>query len=380
MARRKGSLTAPPIEWVRLLSESPPNLHRVALLWRRGAVPYRPIDPDELDERDAADWADLELPDTDFEWTPDDPDNPIRDRESIEEIVEKLWDAAVCWTRARGEWCDVQLVGYDADGDVLFEDGRRCKLGDEDHPDPPEDRRHSGEHGDHQREFQAWRDIHRDHARSLERIIDYTRTDRDDAVRRSKATLDDTSRLWSQANTAVREAIEYQREQVQRSHDQNSGRIELKARAFAEMEKTRRASQGFELAKYGLDLVVAHGVPLANRLFEVLGNRSMSVFPEFKYAQQAMAYLVLTLTATQLGVLTNNNKPAGAALLAVFDQASKMDDEREALEHAAALVRILRSERFRDVAQPEQQLAGRFIIGRLALYRIAEFGEDDDVE
>lgn len=37
-------------------------------------------------------------------------------------------------------------------------------------------------------------------------------------------------------------------------------------------------------------------------------------------------------------------------------QAVKMDGEREALEHAAALVRILRSDRFRDVAGPEQQL------------------------
>jgi hypothetical protein len=222
-------------------------------------------------------------------------------------------------------------------------------------------------------------DVHREHARSLDRIIDYTRTDRDEAVRRSKQTLDDTSRLWSQANEAVREAFEYQREQVQRSQDQN---FELEARAFAEieMEKSQRVWQGFEFAKYGLDLVVAHGVPLANRMIEVLGNRNMSAFPEFKCAQQAMAYLVLTLTATQLGVLTNDNRPAGAALLAVIDQASKMDDEREALEHAAALVRILRSERLRDVAQPEQQLAGRFIIGWLVLYRIAEFGEDGDVD
>jgi hypothetical protein len=180
------------------------------------------------------------------------------------------------------------------------------------------------------------------------------------------------------SRTAPCEAIEYQREQVQRTQDQNSGRLEFKARAFAEMERTHRASQWIGFAKYGVEAVIAHGVPLANRLFDVLGDRNMTVFPEFKCAQQAMAYLVLTLTATQLGALTNGNQGAAGALLAVFDQASKMDDEREALEHAAALVRILRSERFRDVAGPEQQLAGRYIIGRLALYRMAEYGEEVD--
>ncbi len=41
----------------------------------------------------------------------------------------------------------------------------------------------------------------------------------------------------------------------------------------------------------------------------------------------------------------------------------------------AALIRIFSSERFRDIAWPEQQLAARYIIGRLAIYRMAEYGE-----
>jgi hypothetical protein len=78
---------------------------------------------------------------------------------------------------------------------------------------------------------------------------------------------------------------------------------------------------------------------------------------------------------TQLDVLTDKNREAATALVAVLDHASEMEIEPEALEYMASLVLVFRSERFRDVALPEQQLAGRFIIGRLALYRMAEYGE-----
>jgi hypothetical protein len=54
-----------------------------------------------------------------------------------------------------------------------------------------------------------------------------------------------------------------------------------------------------------------------------------------------------------------------------------MKVEREALDHVAPVVRVLRSERFRDLTRPEQQLAARFIIGRLATYRMADYGEDE---
>lgn len=371
MSRRKGNLIEPPIEWVRLLSDASPDIHRVQLLWRRGAVPYRPLDPDELDEADAS-----ELPPTDLKCTPDG-NNPLRDQQSIEQTVASFWEAAACWTRSRWSWCDFQLTAYDADGAVLFEDGRRCKLDGDDDIVPP-DREHESESDrarERSREVHHWREVHQEHAKNLDRIIGYTRVDRDDAFRRSKQTLDDTSRLWSQANEAVREAIDYQREQIQRAKDLNSGRIELKARALTEMEKSQRFKSGLEFAKYGLDVMVTHAIPLANRLFDILGDRNMAVFPEFKRAQQAMAYLAITLTPNQLDTLMDKNREAAASFVAVLDLASEMEVEPEALEYMAALVRIFRSERFRDIALPEQLLAARFIIGRLALYRMMEYGE-----
>jgi hypothetical protein len=377
MARRKGSLTTPPITWIRLLANTP-RLHRVQMLWRRGSAAYRPL---ELDGSSPLGGDALDLPDTDIEWVAG--SSTDREVERIEAIVAELWEGAIRWTRIHGEWCDFQLVGCDDDGEVLFEDGRRCRLADDDDELDRNGDDARGQESESARERERerlvevahWREVHQEHSKGLERIISYTRNERDDAVKRSKQTQDDTNRLWSQANEAVREAIEYQREQVQRFHEMNSGRIELKARAHAEMEKSARFARGVEFAKYGLDALISHGLPIANRLFDILGDRNMTVFPEFKRAQQAMAYLSITLTPTQLDVLTDKNREAATALVAVLDHASEMEIEPEALEYMAALIRIFRSERFRDVALPEQQLAARFIIGRLALYRMAEYGE-----
>jgi hypothetical protein len=81
---------------------------------------------------------------------------------------------------------------------------------------------------------------------------------------------------------------------------------------------------------------------------------------------------------TQLDLLMGNNRKAAGAMLAVFDQGARIHGEHEALTHITPLIRILRSDLFRDVANPEQQLAARYIIGRLAMYRMADYGEDED--
>jgi hypothetical protein len=370
MTRRKGGLTAPPISWVRLLMDTP-RLHRVQMFWRRGAVPYRPLAVDDIEDPDEA----RDFPETDLEWVPS--TDPGRELERVEAIVAALWDAAVRWTRIHGEWCDFQLVGFGADDEVLFEEGRRCRPDDDQQNNDSDTEQECFRDNErrHLHEVSHWREVHQEHTRGLDRLINLFRTERDEAARRSKQSADDTQRLWSQANQAVREAIEYQREQVERSRELNSGRIELKARAFAEMEKSHRFARGMQFCSEVLDAAIAHGIPLANRLVEVLGDRNLTVFPEFKRAQQAMAYLSLTLTPTQLDALTDKNREAAEALRAVLDHASEMEIEPEALEYMAALIRIFRSERFRDIAWPEQQLAARYIIGRLAIYRMAEYGE-----
>ena len=99
----------------------------------------------------------------------------------------------------------------------------------------------------------------------------------------------------------------------------------------------------------------------------------MQVFPEFKNAQQALAYLSLTFTGTQLQQLFPDKARAAGAFRAVLHDASKMEFERQALEHVADLLVIFRDTRFRDVATPEQQLAGNFILGRMALFRMNEY-------
>ncbi|PRQ02044.1 hypothetical protein [Enhygromyxa salina] len=353
------------------------------MLWRRGNVPYRPVVPDHVnvdDLHDDRDWDHLELPETHFEWCSEDAEFPATRRKKIEETVGDLWTIAVNWTRSRGDWCDFQLVGFGINDELLFEDGRRCRLSeDEDDGDsssPPSDGPRSW--GRDARESAGWLDLQREHAKSLREIIDYTKSDRDNAVGRANETLENNHRLWAQANNAVREAIDYQREQVARSQDQQSGRIELKARALAEMEKTRRAAQMFGFLKYGLDSAIANVLPFADRLVEVLGNRNITVFPEFKCAQQAMAYLVLTLTVTQLDLLMKGDRKAAGAVLAVLDQAASIKSEQEALVQIVRLVRLLRSDLFRDVANPEQQLAARYIIGRLAMYRMGDYGDDSE--
>ncbi|PRP98531.1 hypothetical protein [Enhygromyxa salina] len=383
MTRRKGSLTAPPSEWCRLLADAHHELDRVRMLWRRGNVPYRPLVPDNVkldDLHNDHDWDGLELAETHFVWDLEDAEFPAKRAKQIEEIVVNLWTVAANWTRQRGDWCDFQLVGIGHNGEQLFEDGRRCRQSDDeddgDSTTPPSEGPRAWTR--ESRESAGGLDLQREHARALKEIIDYTKSDRDNAVERSNETLENNHRLWAQANNAVREAIEYQREQVERARDEQSGRIELKARALEGMERTKRSAQMFGFLKYGLDCVVANVIPFADRVVEVLGNRNLTVFPEFKCAQQAMAYLVHTLTVTQLDLLMKGDRKAGGAVLAVLDQAARVKNEHEALVQMSRLVPIFRSDLFQDVANPEQQLAARYIIGRLAMYAMGDYGEDTE--
>jgi hypothetical protein len=392
MAQRKGSLTPPPAVWISLLVENHQIVHRVRMLWRRGKVPYRPLVGEHLniDELSEDDWIEYELPDTNFEWSLETAESPTARREGIQAVVNKLWDIADSWTRSRGEWCDFQLVGFDDDGEELFAVGRRLKIDDEPDLSDGEDTVPGSSWTRSTRPPSAtispeWRDIHKAHTGELEKIITYTKTDRDDAVSRSRQTLDNNHRLWQQAhdatqlaNKSLREAVTYEREQVERAKDQSSGRLKIQAHALTEMERTHRFGQALDFLKYGWDSAMANLVPLANRYVETFtGQRAPNDFPEFRKAQQAMAYLVLDLTPTQLDMMFDNDRKAAGAFLGRLDTGASMKVEREALDHVAPVVRILRSERFRDLTRPEQQLAARYIIGRLATYRMADYGEDE---
>ena len=190
-------------------------------------------------------------------------------------------------------------------------------------------------------------------------------------------SIDAAPQLLSKPSDVLKEAIEYQSEQNRQIRDQSSGRLEMRAKAFAEMERSRRTGMVVEFLKFGVEAGIANVLPLANRFIEVFGNRNIIVFPEFKKAQQAMAYLVLDLTAFQLKQLFGDQKKSAGAFIGLLDEGSKIANERDALIHIIEAVRCLRSEEFRGITTPEQQLAARYIIGRLAMFRMADYGEDE---
>jgi hypothetical protein len=391
-AQRKGRLTPSPAVWVSLLVDNHRTVRRVRMLWRRGKVPYRPLVAEHLniDELSEDDLIEYELPETHFECSFEPAESPTIRRDGIQAIVNNLWEIAARWTRSRGEWCDFSLVGFDEDGEELFAVGRRLKI--EDDPDLSDgDEGAHGPRGSRSARSPGatispeWREIHRAHTTELEKIIDYTKGDRNDAVSRSRQMLDDNRRLWKDAhdasqlaNQSLRESVAYERELCERAKDQSSGRLKIQAHALSEMERTTRFGQALDFLKYGWDSAMANLVPLANRYVEtVSGQRAPKDFPEFRNAQQAMAYLVLDLTPTQLDMMFDTDRKAAGAFLGRLDTGASMKAELEALNHVAPVVRILRSERFRDLTRPEQQLAARFIIGRLATYRMADYGEDE---
>lgn len=397
--QKEGSPISPPAAWVSLLLDNHRDVHRVRMMWRRGKVPYRPLVPEDLnvDELTEGEWLEYERPETHFEWKLEPTDSPAARRHAIEAVISRLWDIARRWTRARGtDWCDFQLIGFDQEGDELFAVGRRLKV--EDEPDLIVGEQVIPDAGSAQRTAQTqrqaqpaahatvseWREIHQNHAAGLKEVIDYTKTDRDDAVVRSRQTLDDNHRLWRQvheasqlANDVLRETVAFEREQAERARSQGSGRLKLQAHALSEMERSQRMGKVLEFLKYGWDSAMSNLVPLARQVFEGGSERHAQDFPEFRWAQQAMAFLVIDLTPTQLDMMFEKNRDAAAAFLGRLDYGARIKVERDALEHVAPVVVILRSERFRDLTRPEQQLAARFIINKLAIYRMVEYGEDE---
>ena len=62
--------------------------------------------------------------------------------------------------------------------------------------------------------------------------------------------------------------------------------------AFGTAQDSLATALGKHMWETGLTSIL----PVANRVFEVMAKRDMTVFPEFKCAQQAMVYLTITLT------------------------------------------------------------------------------------
>lgn len=387
--RRNRNFKVPPTRWVDLIEMHDHNLARLRMMWRRGGGEYRPMVPTESladQAEETGDWDSLELDETHFEWMAEDDDAPSQRRETIVETVGELWEVATQWTRAIGDWCDFQLLGFDSDNRTLFCDGKRCDLrGAEAHSDSDDPDRDDG--------VDAWarrREFERRMDGRINEFLDRMSSERNKSFETARDSLstaqkafasvqesiDAAPHLLSKASEVLKEAIDYQSEQNRQIRDQSSGRLEMRAKAFAEMERSRRAGMAFEFGKFAVEALIGSLVPVANRVVEVLGNRNVTVFPEFKAAQQAMAYLVLDMTQFQLTQLFQGRPNAPGSFVALLDAAAQMTNERAAIDHIADVIPILRAEEFRRVATPEQQLAARFIIGRAAMLRMVDYGED----
>lgn len=374
MARRNEGMASPPIEWTDGFEEHDSEVTRVRMLWRTGRGEYRPLIPgDSHHELDA----------THFEWNPPADESPPARRARIVETVSELWEIANDWARDQGVRCDFKLIGFDAEDEVLFESGKRAAVSNPSTQEEPQERVGFFERRHHTERYLDKR---------MSDLLTLTIGERDKAFvtareslvsaqksfRSVQESIDAAPQLLSKASEILKETLVYQDQQVREIRNRASGRIEMRAHALSEMERSRRFDMATRFGMHALEALFANGIPLANKFFEVFGNRQVTVFPEFKVAQQAMAYLIISLTPHQLTLLFGDKRGAAAATIGLLDEGAAIENEREALEHVMPVVRVLRSEKFRNVATPEEQLAARFIIGRLALYRMSEYGEGEE--
>lgn len=380
----KRSLVSPPSAWFDLLLKHDLELGRVRLLWRRGAGPYRPLLA-HADPNAAPDDPIGELDETHFDWLIDESETVAQQRDRVAQIVDRLWSLAIEWTAAQNRPCDYKLCGWDRQAAALFEFGCRCTVpsaveidDDDEVPDDADGQRPaSPTQPPHTPTITPSREIRGSWQQldaAKDQFIDRLTQDRNWSFDTAQQAMDAAPALLVRASEILKDTIEYQREEVAQLRDRSSGQTELRARAFAEMERTQRSRFIFDFLKDTVHATLTLGAPLANRLIEVMANRNMQVFPQFENSQQAFAYLALSLTQTQLDQLFPGKPQAGGAMLVILTDASKLEVERDALELALDLLPLFRDKRFRDVATPEQQLAGNFVIGRMAMFRMVQNG------
>lgn len=381
MSRPKRSPMAPPHEWVDLLQMYDLELNRVRMLWRPSTGRYRPmVGPSAADSDDEELELDRELAETHFNWRVGNDESVQGRRDRITGTVERLWNLALEWTATHGPTCDYKLCGWDRSEESIFESGHRCSMPDEftdddevidldDVPPSPRTMNAPPSREGFGNLRASWQQLDGLKDSFIERLTQ----DRNWSFDTAQQAMDVAPNLLTRASEILKDTIAFQREEVAHLRDRSTGQTELRARAFAEMERSRRTGMTVEFLRYAFDAGITAGLPLANRIVEVLGNRSMQVFPEFKSAQQALAYLALTFTATQLEQLFPSKPRAAGSFTAILHDAAQMEFEREALDHVLALLSIFRDKRFRDVATAEQQMAGNFIIGRMALFKMNDY-------
>ncbi|MFV8751386.1 hypothetical protein ACNOYE_12650 [Nannocystaceae bacterium ST9] len=138
--------------------------------------------------------------------------------------------------------------------------------------------------------------VHRTYGDLLGRLA----RERNEAVSTTQETARITPTLLSSAGEILKDAIAYQREHVANLLDQASGRRELEALEFREQHRSyRQGRRSLSLVTRSLRWLGQPG----RWLSEIWTSRMSHAVPEFRCAQQAIAYLNLTLTESQLRTL-----------------------------------------------------------------------------
>jgi hypothetical protein len=375
---RKREPTQTPPEWFDLFRQHDDELVRIRLLWRRGGGRYRPIVPinlalEDLENAAFEDWEEFELRESHYDWATVQGESFVARDKRIEDAARELWAVAVAWTRAKGPVCDFQLRGYGSQGEILFEDGKRCNLSGERtrYDDDPTER--SGVDENVRRlmsdERSSWRHLDQVKDGLISKLADERGRLFENVERASSAA----PAIISNVHHLLDRAIAFHQRSVDDYVSRAGGERELEARAFAELQKSRRmdAVVGFfkDAAQSGANAIL----PFFQIMREQGGvNFSM---PDFKVAQQAIAYLALTVDEDQLLACMSDRDDRKTLdhTLTVLDRLSRHPNELQALVEFEPFLRSLFSRApFRAVATPEQKIAVNFIIGRVALYRVVQ--------
>lgn len=377
------SQTTPSV-WVDLLDEHDHELRRVRLMWRRGGGRYRPlvrpgIDPADLEHAPLADWETHELPAACPHWVVEPNETPDERRRRLKLLADHFWRLGVQWTRDHGPICDLQLRGY-TDGDaILFEAGKRCNLASEQPAEPPTPFATSSEglsprEREREREFTAARearllaDVGQIH-RTYGDLLGSLKQERDDAIRTLQESTRTIPSLFGAATDAIKDSIGFQKEHVRDLIANASGTREFEVRAFAERQQSYRHERTLGFLRDAVTASAGSVGSLIAQVIQTVNSKTSHGILEYQVAQQAIAFLHLTLMPGQLAQLFPHRE-ASAEFMGLLLAAAAKDDESEALHALKGMEGMFRSPGWAQVAMPDQQIAARFIVGRAAMLRV----------
>lgn len=394
MPMRKQTVVAPPAEWVSLMTSYDNELGRVRLLWRTGSSSYRPIVPitadfELLESGPHSAWEKLELPDTHFNWIQIEGATPPERAVWIEGVAGRMWSFSRRFARAMDKRCDFQLRGYDSGDVILFESGARHDPNQASGSAKGKDgagstRREAAPEaapnpGGTPPSPPAWdhtllADEHKRIDAAKDSLIDRLIKERNQTDDNYRKIAQESPSLISQASDILERAINYQAQAVEGLADQRTGEVEFRVKVFAEEQETQRQALRTEWWRYALDSFLGSVVPAGQQMFETWATQAAKTpFQAFEYAQQALAYLGMTLDESQLSALFQGKKAAVQSFVELLEYASGQTTEKEAIDALQGSERIFRSKRYKSIAAPEQQLAGRFVLSRAAMYRMGNF-------